>query len=206
MLIKNQRVIFFGDSITQAAVKPGGYIDILNKELQKKGKTDKYELIGAGIGGNKVPDLQQHLEKDVLSQKPDLVFVYIGINDVWHFTHPSTNGKGTPINTYEQGLTEVVNRIKASGAKVIVCTPSVIGEKYDGSNAQDKMLDEYAAISRKVAKSTKSQLCDLRKAFLTHLKQNNSTNQEKDVLTTDGVHLNDQGNALVAKEMLQYLK
>jgi lysophospholipase L1-like esterase len=206
MMIKKHKVVFFGDSITQAAVNPGGYIDILNKELKKKGKAENYELVGAGISGNKVPDLQQRLEKDVLSQKPDLVFIYIGINDVWHFTHPSTNGQGTAIDKYESGLTDVVNKIKASGAKVIVCTPSVIGEKHDGSNDQDKMLDEYAAISRKVAKATGSQLCDLRKAFVAHLKKNNTTNSDKNILTSDGVHLNDKGNAFVASEIMKYLK
>jgi lysophospholipase L1-like esterase len=134
------------------------------------------------------------------------VFIYIGINDVWHFVHPSTNGQGTPKETYEKGLTDVVNKIKASGAKVVVCTPSVIGEKHDGSNDQDKMLDEYAALSRKVAKATGSQLCDLRKAFVTHLKKNNTNNQDKNILTSDGVHLNDKGNAFVANEMIKFLK
>jgi lysophospholipase L1-like esterase len=206
MLIKKQKVVFFGDSITQAAITPGGYIDVLNNELKKKGKADRYELIGAGISGNKVPDLQKRLQDDVLSKKPDLVFIYIGINDVWHFVHPSTNGQGTPKETYEKGLTDVVNKIKASGAKVVVCTPSVIGEKHDGSNDQDKMLDEYAALSRKVAKATGSQLCDLRKAFVTHLKKNNTNNQDKNILTSDGVHLNDKGNAFVANEMIKFLK
>jgi lysophospholipase L1-like esterase len=206
IMTKKQKVVFFGDSITQAGVDPGGYIDVLNKELAKKGKKEGYELIGAGISGNKVPDLQRRLEKDVLSRKPDLVFVYIGINDVWHFTHPSTNGQGTPVDLYEKGLTEVVKTIKASGAKVVICTPSVIGEKHDGSNAQDKMLDEYAAVSRKVAKATKSQLCDLRKAFVSHLKKANSANTDKNILTTDGVHLNEKGNAFVASEMMKFLK
>jgi lysophospholipase L1-like esterase len=206
MMVKKQKVVFFGDSITQAAVNPGGYIDILNKELKKRGKAEDYELIGAGISGNKVPDLQKRLEKDVLSKNPDIVFVYIGINDVWHFTHPSTNGQGTPIEKYEEGLMEVVNNIKASGAKVVVCTPSVIGEKHDGTNNQDQMLDEYAAVSRKVAKATNSKLCDLRKAFLQHLKKNNTANTDKNILTTDGVHLNEKGNAFVASEMLKYLK
>jgi lysophospholipase L1-like esterase len=206
VLTKKQRVVFFGDSITQAAIKPGGYIDVLNKELSKSGKGEQYELIGAGISGNKVPDLQSRLDKDVLAKKPDVVVVYIGINDVWHFTHPSTNGKGTPIDTYEKGLTELISKIKATGAKVILCTPSVIGEKHDGSNPQDKMLDDYAAVSRKVAKATKSTLCDLRKAFLTHLKKNNTANADANILTTDGVHLNDKGNAFVATQLIQYLK
>lgn len=206
LFASKKRVVFFGDSITQAAIQPGGYIDVLNKTLQEKGKQDTYELMGAGISGNKVPDLQKRLAADVLAKKPDLVFIYIGINDVWHFTHPNTNGQGTPIEKYEAGLTDVINQIKQAGAKVIVCTPSVIGEKHDGSNAQDKMLDDYAAISRKVAKATGSQLCDLRKAFMEHLKKNNRGNQEKNILTTDGVHLNQEGNAFVAAQMIKFLK
>jgi isoamyl acetate esterase len=203
---KKKKVIFFGDSITQAAIQPDGYIDVLNKTLEQKGKSGKYELVGAGISGNKVTDLQKRLEKDVLAKQPDLVIIYIGINDVWHFTHPNTNGQGTPVDKFEAGLTDVITQIKNTGAKVVLCTPSVIGEKADGSNPQDKMLDEYSAISRKVAKATGSQLCDLRKAFIDYLKTNNTANQDKNILTSDGVHLNKAGNAFVAAQMSKFLK
>ena len=37
---------------------------------------------------------------------------------------------------------------------MVLCTPSVIGEKTDGSNPLDKMLDEYCEISRAVAAET----------------------------------------------------
>jgi len=46
---KPKRIIFFGDSITQAAVKGNGYINVLKKRVD----TTKFELLGAGIGGNK---------------------------------------------------------------------------------------------------------------------------------------------------------
>ena len=51
--VKPTRVVFFGDSITQAGVNPGGYIDRLKKVMP----ADQFELIGAGIGGNKIYDL-----------------------------------------------------------------------------------------------------------------------------------------------------
>jgi lysophospholipase L1-like esterase len=205
VLQKKKTVVFFGDSITQAAVNPGGYIDVLEKELKKKGKADQYKLVGAGISGNKVPDLQNRLQKDVLSKNPDQVFIYIGINDVWHYSHPCCKEKGgTPKNKFEAGLTEVVNKIKASGAEVVICTPSVIGEKTDG-NEQDQMLDEYADISRKVAKATNSQLCDLRKAFQQQLKKNNPQNKKEGIFTSDGVHLNEEGNKFVARQVQKYL-
>jgi len=205
---KTKTVVFFGDSITQAGVKPGGYIDVLNQKLAEKGKSSQYNLVGAGIGGNKVPDLQKRLATDVLAKKPDLVFIYIGINDVWHYSHPCCKDKagGTPIEQYEAGLKDIINQIKATGAKVVLCTPSVIGEKPDGTNAEDAMLDQYADVSRKVARETKVKLCDLRTAFIQHLKEKNTENAEQGVLTTDRVHLNNAGNQFVAEQMLAYLK
>ncbi|CAN5910233.1 SGNH/GDSL hydrolase family protein [soil metagenome] len=204
---KTTRVVFLGDSITQAGVKPDGYISLLRNALERAGKGADYELVGAGISGNKVPDLQKRLEADVLAKKPDMVFVYIGINDVWHFTHPSTvSVGGTLKDKYEAGLQDVISRIKKSGAQVVLCTPTVIGEKHDGTNEQDKMLEEYAAISRQVAQKNNLPLCDLRKAFIEYLQANNAQNEEKGVLTSDRVHLNAAGNAFVALQMMPFLE
>jgi isoamyl acetate esterase len=205
---KATRVVFLGDSITQAGVKPDGYISLLRTSLDQAGKGTSFELFGAGISGNKVPDLQKRLDQDVLAKKPDLVFVYIGINDVWHFSHPCCKDKagGTPKAEFETGLQDVISRIRKTGARVVVCTPTVIGEKPDGTNEQDQMLEEYAAISRQVAQKNNLPLCDLRQAFIRYLQANNTKNEEKNVLTSDGVHLNAAGNAFVALQMMPFLE
>ncbi len=159
------------------------------------------EIIGAGISGHKVPDCQKRLERDVLDKQPTVVLIYIGINDVWHWNR----NVGTTKEDFEKGLVELIKRSQDAGARVILCTPSVIGEKTDGSNEFDKMLDEYSAISRKVAEQTGVCLLDLRQRFLSHLKEHNEANQEKNILTTDGVHLNDAGNRFVADCVLETL-
>lgn len=200
-LKKGDRIVFLGDSITAGGAGPNGYVTFVRNALNEKKKDLEIEVIGAGVSGNKVPDLQRRLEKDVLSKKPTIVVIYIGINDVWH----SQNGHGTPKDVYEAGLKDLIKSINDAGARVILCTASVIGEKTDGSNDLDKMLDEYCDISRKVATDTKSQLVDLRKAFLDHLKKNNPQNAEKGILTPDRVHLNLAGNRLVADQMLAAL-
>ena len=192
------RVVFLGDSITQGGMSPNGYVTLIKQQLENLSLDPAVEVIGAGISGNKVPDLQNRLERDVLSKKPSIVFIYIGINDVWH----SESGKGTSKDDYEKGLKEIIGKIQAVGGKVILCTASVIGEKNDGSNKLDKMLDEYCEISRTVAADTKVQLLDLRKAFLDHLKANNKDNKEAGILTGDRVHLNNAGNRFVANQML----
>jgi hypothetical protein len=137
----------------------------------------------------------------VLSKKPSIVVIYIGINDVWH----SESGRGTSKEDFEKGLKDIIQKIRDAGGQVILCTASVIGEKHDGTNKLDAMLDEYCDISRRVAAETKVQLLDLRKAFLTHSKEHNQENKESGLLTSDRVHLNAAGNQFVAKQMLSAL-
>ena len=197
-LAKGDKVLFFGDSITAAASGPEGYITVIKKTLDEKHKDLGIELINAGISGHRVPNLQHRLQRDVLNRKPNIVVIYIGINDVWH----SGNGRGTPAPAFESGLKDLIAKIKAGGAKVVLCTPTVIGEKKDGGNHFDKMLDQYSDISRKVAAETEVPLVDLRKAFVEWLQQNNPNNADKGLLTGDTVHLNKAGNALVAEKML----
>jgi isoamyl acetate esterase len=197
-LKKGERIVFLGDSITAGGTGAKGYVTLIKNHMKEKHADLDITIVGAGISGNKVPDLQRRLDKDVLAKKPTIVVIYIGINDVWH-------KNGTAKDKFEEGLTDIISKIKASGSRVILCTPSVIGEKKNGANDKDAQLDEYADISRKVAKDTKVQLCDLRKAFVDHLKKNNPDDKANGILTNDGVHLIAEGNALVAATMLKSL-
>jgi lysophospholipase L1-like esterase len=129
--------------------------------------------------------------------------IYIGINDVWHF---EKHGTGTPKEEYESGLRDLISRIQKSGARVILCTPSVIGERRRGENRFDVMLDDYCSISRSVAKELGAKICDLRKAFFHYLTAHNPKNRDEGVLTRDSVHLNDAGNRLVAETILKALE
>ncbi len=200
-LKKGDKIVFLGDSITQAGERPDGYIQIVREFLKVNQAELELEVIGAGISGNKVPDLERRLDKDVLSHKPDVVVVYIGINDVWH----SQSGKGTSKEDFEAGLGRLIERIETSGARVVLCTPSVIGEKSLGTNSLDKMLVEYAGISRGVAASTGVQMLDLNREFAGYLGRHNPLGVAKGVLTGDGVHLNASGNRFVAARMLEAL-
>jgi len=195
-LAKGEVIAFFGDSITQGGARPGGYCRLIDEAIEKRRPELGVKIIYAGISGHKVPDLQGRLDRDVISKKPTIVFIYIGINDVWH----STGGRGTSKERFDAGLRDLIEKITAAGAKVVLCTPSTIGEKNDGSNSLDPMLEEYSAISRKVAADTGVTLCDLRRAFLDHLKKQNPENKERGILTGDGVHLNAAGNKFVAAQ------
>jgi lysophospholipase L1-like esterase len=199
---KPTRVIFFGDSITQAGVGARGYITQMREMLTARGLGNQYELIGAGIGGNKVYDLYLRLEDDVLAQKPDVVYIYVGINDVWH---KRTHGTGTDPDKYLKFYEAIIKTLQANSIKVILCTPSVIGEKTDYSNEQDGDLNFYANMIRDLAKKHSLTLVDLRKDFQEQLLATNGDNKDRGILTTDRVHLTEAGNTFLADKMLNAL-
>jgi lysophospholipase L1-like esterase len=196
---KPTRVVFFGDSITEAAVNPGGYIAQLRDSLAALKKDKKYELVGAGIGGNKIYDLYLRLEEDVLARKPKVVVLYVGVNDVWH---RHTFGTGTDADKFQKFYRALIQKFQQNGIQVIACTPACIGERSAGQNRMDAELDLFSAIIRSVAAEKKIPLCDFRQAFLDYFNQNNPENLESGILTTDGVHLNEKGNKLVADMLL----
>jgi lysophospholipase L1-like esterase len=195
---KKKKIVFFGDSITQAGVDKGGYIDVLQNMITEKGAADKFELNGAGISGNKIYDLYLRIEKDVLDKKPDVVVIWVGVNDVWH---KSSSGTGTDFDKFGRFYDAVVKKIQQGGAKVIVVTPAAIGEKNDYSNSQDGDLNGYSSWLRKYVKDNGLGLVDLRTIFHEYSLAHNPDNLSKGILTSDGVHLNPKGNALVAEEM-----
>ena len=209
----NKKVVFLGDSITQNAVinseKFKGFISLLGENVDQN-----TELIGKGIGGDKVSDLLTRYRDDVIKLNPDMVFIYIGINDVWH---KYDYGTGTDIDLYENGLRQIITDLKENGVEVILCTPTVIGENkgeftlvnqfkdIETMEIMNNDLDDYSDIIRKLSREFDTKLLDLRKIFMEYISENNPENKSKGVLTTDGVHLNNIGSKLIADEMIKFI-
>ena len=200
---KKTKVIFFGDSITELGVKPGGYVTKVDSMCKLEGKGEQYDFSGSGISGNKVYDLYLRLEDDVLSKNPDVVFIYVGVNDVWHKT---LLGTGTDPDKFEKFYLAILKKLKDKNIKAILCTPAVVGEKTDSSNPLDGDLNRYSNIIRDMAKKNNLPLIDLRQKFYDYEKMNNPENKEKDILTYDRVHMNPKGNQFLADQMWKGLK
>ncbi len=201
--MQKKKIIFFGDSITEAAVKGDGYIVKISELATHDKVSNEYDFVGAGIGGNKIYDLYLRHENDVLSKNPDIVVIYIGVNDVWH---KRSYGTGTDADKFENFYVALLKKLQAENIKVVLCTPAVIGEKTDSSNELDGDLNNYSNIIRALARDNNLPLIDLRQAFLDYNKKHNSGNKEAGILTSDRVHLNARGNQLVAEEMWKVLK
>ena len=203
---KKTKVIFFGDSITELGVKRDRYVGFIlrmDSMLKLKNKQEEYELIGSGISANKVYDLYLRMEDDVLSKNPDVVVVFVGVNDVWHKT---LLGTGTDADKFEKFYQAILNKLKDKNIKIILCTPAVVGEKTDMSNPLDGDLNRYSKIIRDLANKNNLPLIDLRKKYHEYLEKNNPDNKDKGILTYDGVHMNDAGNQFLADMMWNAIK
>ena len=199
---KKTNVLFFGDSITEQGAKPGGYITRIDSMCTAENKKAQFEFTGSGIGGNKIYDLYLRLDEDVLKKEADVVVIYIGVNDVWH----KQMGTGTDADKFVKFYQAIINKIKIKGSKMIICTPAVIGEKTDFSNALDGDLNSYSNMIRDIAKQNNITIIDLRKTFLAYNLANNIENKKVGILTNDGVHLNKMGNLIVAQQMWDAIK
>ncbi len=203
---KKKKVIFFGDSITELGIKNDkytGYIIQMENIISAEKMETRYELVGSGISANKVYDLYLRLENDVLSRDPDIVVIYVGVNDVWHKT---LLGTGTDADKFEKFYQAILKKLKEKNIQVVLCTPAVVGEKNDMSNPLDGDLNRYSNIIREIARKNRLPLVDLRKKFQEYLKEHNPNNEEKNILTYDKVHLNNKGNQLVAELMWKAIR
>lgn len=200
---KPRKVIFLGDSITwHGQQDTDGYVNLLRNRLKVEQRVNQFDLVGAGVSGNKIYDLYFRLDKDVLAQKPDLVYIYIGVNDIWH---KALTGTGTDIGRFRQCYALIIERIQATGAKVVLCTPAVIGERKSYMNEQDGDLNLYSQTVSELAEKYHCGFINLRKAFLDYDSVQNLKDVEKGLLTRDKVHLTSAGNHLVASLMYQEL-
>jgi isoamyl acetate esterase len=202
-LKKDDRIIFFGDSLTNLAGEEmpkehvtKGYVRIVRETLSEKHKGKNIEIDWVATGGHTVPDLLNRVDRDVIAKKPTIVVVQIGCNDARRIAK----------ETFQTSLEQLIDKLQKAGIQVVQCSLTSVGEKHDGTNKDDSKLEEFAQVQREVAKSKKIPLNDLRKAFVGYWKENNRDNRPSGVLTYDGNHFNQKGHDFVAAQMLAKFK
>jgi lysophospholipase L1-like esterase len=114
-------------------------------------------------------------------------------------------GTGTDPEKFQKFYLALIQKFQKKGIRVIACTPACIGEHIAGQNPMDADLDRFSEIIRNVTIEKGIPLCDLRSAFVQYAADNNPENLGSGILTTDGVHLNEKGNKLVAELILHRL-
>jgi acyl-CoA thioesterase I len=200
------RIVCLGDSITQAGEGPGGYVWLVRKYLDAL--YPGTEVINAGISGHKSTDMLARFDRDVLEHKPDLVTISVGVNDVWHGfydNHPLGDGPaGVPLPEYRKNVEAMVAKAKAANVKVVILSTTVIHE--DLSNRENAKLVSYNAALRDIAHKNGALFIDFQKPFQSLIKTYQTTTGARDnLLTVDGVHMNAEGNKVMAHTILNGL-
>jgi lysophospholipase L1-like esterase len=207
-----EKIAFLGDSITAAGWgNPAGYVNLVVAGLAANGVN--VTPIPAGVSGHKSNDMLARLERDVLSKKPNWMTLSCGVNDVWHGT------KGVPLDdaqaaaqtyekrspnepdkgTYKKNITEIVEKAQAAGVQPVILTATVIKE--DLNMPENKALAPFNDFLRQLAKDKKLRLADLNVTFQERIKAANTPG--KNAFTVDGVHMNGEGNKLMALGILK---
>ena len=196
--IKNgDAIAFMGDSITaQGNRNPAGYVNLVMKGLKICGVSAK--KIPAGIGGHKSVQMNERLDRDVISKKPQWMTFSCGVNDVWH----DRKGTGVPLEKYKTLVSDIFDRCAAAGIQVIVFTATMITE--DPEAKENKKLAAYNDWLRSEAKRRNLRLADLSAAMHATLAEIRKTDKTKgNKLTRDGVHMGYKGNCMMAWGVLK---
>ena len=196
--IKNgDTIAFLGDSITNQGNKyPAGYVNLVMKGLEISGVSAK--KIPAGIGGHKSVQMNERLDRDVISKKPQWMTFSCGVNDVWH----ERKGTGVSLEKYKKLVGDIFDRCTAAGIEVIVLTATMITE--DPEAKENKKLAAYNDWLRAEAKRRNLRLADLNaamQALLAEIRKTDKTPGNK--LTKDGVHMAYKGNCMMAWGVLK---
>lgn len=213
MLAGVKRIVMMGDSITQMGATPHGYVTLIDHTLKELYSQNPIEVINVGIGGQKAPDMHARFKNDVLDKHPDMVMISVGVNDVWHdFRNPEWtardasghSGRGIKLDVHLRELDAMVAAAKAAGIKVVMLSPTVVYE--DLMCDENKRISLYVEAQRKISEKNHVPFVNLNKSFRSVIGAfQKEAGKTQLLLTIDGVHLNDQGNTLMANDILKAL-
>jgi lysophospholipase L1-like esterase len=191
LLVKDgQTVAFMGDSITDMGWhSPGGYIHLVVDGLATSGV--KITPIPAGVGGNRSTEMLKRIDADVILKKPDWMLLSCGVNDVW--------SRSIDLDTFKSQITAIVDKVQAAGIKVMILTPTPIGEAAK-QEFNDK-LPAYVDFMKQLAKERHLPCADIHQAYLDYIATVHQPDNPN-VVTIDGVHPNPDGHLLFAKTIL----
>ena len=193
-------LLFIGDSITDCGRREDpeelghGYVRLLAEHFAAHEPTAT--LINRGISGNKVADLEARFTVDCLDHAPDLVTIYVGVNDAWH---RFTRGEHVTDDSFEQGCRNLLEQLSARvpDAPVMMIVPFVADIDEQAARVHSD-LDGKVAIIRRLAAEHGHRIVDLEQVLATAYEAGHTPA----TLAEDGVHPTPAGHRLIADAWL----
>jgi len=194
-------IVFQGDSITDAnrnrlfATHLGnGFVAMVAKEW-----SDDYRFYNRGIAGHRSHDLVKRWQKDTIDLKPDLLFILVGINDIWH---EFKFGLKSNQQEYELNMRALLQQTKQHipHCQIIILYPFVLKTVHFEPRWEKRLIEQHQVLDQ------------LKQEFfydsinLHVLLEQASLKYDLKDLAPDGVHLGLKGNEVVAQAIKAYLE
>jgi lysophospholipase L1-like esterase len=203
------RIVFLGDSITYS----GKYVEFIEAYFATWFPARRIEFLNLGLPSETVsglseddhadgkfprPDLRERLARVLEKTKPDLVITCYGMND----------GIYLPFNEerfqkFKDGIVSLRERVTAAGAKIIHVTPPTFDEVKGGHSGYGNTLDRYSdwLLAQRASGWDVVDLHGLMNRYLAGHRRRDPNF----FLARDGVHCNDTGHWIMAKQILLHL-
>lgn len=190
------KLFFFGDSISfgQGVSPHATWVTRLSAELDGAFPDADIVVQNPSINGNTTRMALERIGFDVQSHRPDVVFVEFGLNDcnIWQ----TDNGlPRTSRESFATNLAEIVDRLRASGARVVALGTNHPTTRTEGVMAGSEINYEahnamYADIVRTTARAKDAVLVDIRK----HIQDTVPMAELGSLLLEDRLHLSRKGH------------
>ncbi len=199
-----------GDSITAG----GFYTRYIELFYRTRFPALDFDVINSGINGDTAHNALDRLQWDCLDNRPTVVSVMLGMNDVKPSTfkpeykdQDSEKESAQRAETYDQAMRQLVQRLLSSGVKVILITPSIFDETADMPRVNfpgcGAALAGYAERVRAMARDFLVPLVD----FNAPMTSINAALQERDphfsIVGPDRIHPTEVGHFVMAYEFLR---
>jgi lysophospholipase L1-like esterase len=178
---KNKRLGFMGDSITD-----GHTLILLVKQSLQAAGIEPPICTNMAVCGNRAHDMLKRWDRDVLSLKPDVCLLSVGVNDA---------NNAVSLSTYQQHVTQLLDRFEHAGIEVLLLTPTPITNPQKIEQAQP-LINAYVQWLERESKQRGLRLASVNRAFHDALAQSVS------VLGNDGIHLDFPGYRIMARCVL----
>lgn len=169
-------------------------------------------ILNKGVSGNSTVNLLDRLEIDVLNEKPDLVILMVGTNDLLN------SKKLLSYEEYAKNLNEIVQTIKSENFEVLLMSPPTadsvyLYQRHDKSlyvDTPNAMLNSAREIVEDVSREYHTFYVDIYSSFMAKgIPKHNEDRYIRNVKnsgTKDGVHPTPIGYKFIADTVFKYLK
>lgn len=198
------RVVFVGDSITASTRDMnkdddlgGGYPKYVAEILERRYGKENFFFRNRGIWGNETKDLLSRLKTDVLDFGPDIIVLFIGVND----TLRHAEAGDLPMDVFQSQYARIIDMIKEqTTAKILVIEPYLLME--DFYNRAKKRFDLIARIDviRRTVKGRVDGYLPLDGLFASLYVTDDAEGR-----TADGLHPNARGAQFIGEHCAAYL-